>query len=51
MLKFFLTFVMRVISRFIWMGVGFAIVMVLGRGPMARSVKMSLKMMRRATRF
>ena len=51
MLKFTLTLIMRVISRFIWMGIGFAVITIFGRGTAGRSVKMSLKMLKRMTRI
>jgi hypothetical protein len=51
MLKFFLTFITRLLARFLWIGVGFAIVALFGRGQRARQVKTSLMVLRKLGRF
>jgi len=51
MLKFFLTFITKLIARFIWIGIGFAVIAIFGRGQRAKQVKLSLSMIRRLAKF
>lgn len=51
MLKFFLAFITRLLARVLWIGVGFAILALFGRGQRARQFKTSLMVLRKLARF
>ena len=51
MLKFLMIFATRVVARFMWMGLSFGVLLIFGRGPIGRQIRLGLMMMRRLIRF
>lgn len=51
MLRFLVIFITRLLVRFVWIGVGFAVAALFGRGLRTRQVRTSLWLLRKLGRF